>query len=1625
MQTPASYYTISGLFASRRSITLKQINTLKKAFVSIGIVFVALFSQEGAGQSVRINEFMAANAGTLQDEDGESSDWVELFNASAQPVNLVGWGLTDDVDEPFKWVIPELTLAPENHAVIFASGKDRGVSTLAWETVIDWGDVWRYHVGTTEPSADWLLPGFDASAWAEGASGFGYGDDDDATEVEVTMAVFVRKTFSVASADAIASVLLDVDYDDAFVAYLNGVEIARVNIGLSGVRPAFDAPAITPIEPAIVFGGEPTRFEVEDFQSLLVEGENLLAIEVHNASLNSSDLTLIPFLTLGYETPPGNIGDVSEHIRPPQGSELHTSFQLSKAGEYLALIRPDGSIATEFAPAYPQQEDNVSYGYDQGSDEVGYLATPTPGQANASRIEGFVEAPVFSVDHGFFESPFLVTLRSATPQATIRYTLDGSAPTALNGEDYNSPLNIEQTTVLRAAAFKSGFEDSPVTTQSYFFLEDIAGQSIGVGPPPGWPRSWGSNVVDYGMDLSIVGLTGSEKREAVKEALADLPSISLVLDLDDLFDSDTGIYANAFGRGRNWERPASVELMFVDGTEGFQIDAGLRIRGGFSRSENNPKHAFRLFFRDEILNYPMFGDEGVDEFENLDLRTSQNYSWSFNGDGRNTMNRDVFSRDTQRDMGMPYTRSRYYHLYLNGQYWGLFQSQERAEASFGASYFGGNKDDFDVLKSTGPTDGFYDIEATDGSTDVWGDLWSTVNDLADAASEEDAHAIYMELQGLNPDGTRNIDFPVLLDVDNLIHYMLIVFYTGNFDAPISAFLGNEQINNFYTLKDRNAAEGFRFFTHDNEHTLLPEASQGFNRTGPYPAGSTFQESNPQWIHQQLMHSAEYRMRFADIAQKHLNNDGALTTAASTQRFLTRADEIEKAILAESARWGDSKRDDPLTKDDWSQALAVIRDNFFPGRAEEIIEQLTRTRTYDDWRATSFVTNPLPLFPEVAPPDFVQHGGTVDAGFMFSLVSAADSVYFTLDGSDPRAIGGGIAAGAQRYAAGFPLNQTVTVQARAIENGIWSALSQAQFYVDAQPAQTDAIIISEIHYNPYDPVPEELANGFADNDDFEFIELHNPGSEKVSLAGVAFTDGISFQFISQEIEAGDYLVLVRDAAAFSFRYGAEVPIAGVYAGRLSNSGEQVVLSKLGASRPLDQVTYQTGGSWPDRADGAGSSLVRMDNAAMVDAQWVASNAFNGLPGAGVLEEGAIIINEILAHTDLPEVDAIELYNTSNNPVDVSGWYLSDSQDYLKFQIPAGTQIAPGGYLVFDESDFNDPTSATRFALDSARGEEVTLVAINGNGMPAAFSDQVSFGATANGESLGRLDGHAGLYPLITPSLGSENETVRIGPVVISEIMYHPPNNDRFMEYIEVVNGGTEQISLDNWRLDEAVTFDFPAGLSLDPGGIVRIVPFDPSTEQDKIDALMATVIQDTPMTLLGPWEGRLNNAGEEILLLRPDTPPADAPDLIPMIEVDRVTYAGEPPWPDGANGTGAALVRVDPASFSDDPKNWTTQSRTVPVAPPIGPIDSFVLTDPFPNPTSQSVAFSLALENTEFVTAKLFDVLGREVRLVHRATLRADEQHLFSMDVGNLAGGVYFLQIVADSFATSKSFVILP
>lgn len=821
------------------------------------------------------------------------------------------------------------------------------------------------------------------------------------------------------------------------------------------------------------------------------------------------------------------------------------------------------------------------------------------------------------VTSGFYTNPFSATISSTQPGETIKYTLDGSDPrysskalTALSPATITIDPNSTQGgrgktggVVLRASKFKIGFEPSKPITRSYIYIKSVIVQEH---PGGDWPNSnINGQLIDLPMDTKVT--TSNSYKYLMEDALLDIPTLSITIDQDHLFGSQKGIYVNAQYHGINWERPVNIELINPDGSPGFSIDAGIRIRGGWSRHNNYPKHAFRIFFRslygEGKLDFPLFGDEGVAEFDKIDLRTSQNYSWANAGSDakHNTMNRDVFSRETQRDMNQPYTRSRYYHLYLNGLYWGVFQTQERAESNFAETYFGGLKEDYDVIKvDIGENWDLYEIEASDGNTDAWETIWNM------SQQGFTSNMNYFKLLGRKSNGEIDESLKVWIDIDNFIDYMLTIFYAGNFDAPVSKFSNNYNPNNFFAINDRTKNhEGFKFFIHDAEHTLLtdpagPGSGLYENRVSIGMNVTNFRRFHPQWLHHKLTENKEYRIKFADRVYRHFFNGGALTPISNTVRFKETSDKLDLAIIAESARWGDSKNSPLRTKiDDWLPAVNRVINDYMPSRTQIVLDQLFEANLYITLNPPLFKSNGNELFSRKI---------TVDEEQLITLENpnSTGSVYFTSNGTDPRAVGGSVSSSAIN--AGSIKDVVFTpgshLMARTKDGDTWSPLHDL---VLEGSNWYSSLKVTELHYHPLD-------YGVVDGKDLEFIELKNTGSMPMDLSGLSFTTGIYFTFPPGSILApGSYAVLASDRDEFKNFYGFSPDYE--YSGHLSNGGEQIVFV-TGNNQTVFDFTWFDYLPWPVEADGQGYSLVSAEinprgNPNDVS-YWKVSSQINGSP-----------------------------------------------------------------------------------------------------------------------------------------------------------------------------------------------------------------------------------------------------------------------------------------------------------------------------------------------------------------------------------------------------------------------------
>ncbi len=632
--------------------------------------------------------------------------------------------------------------------------------------------------------------------------------------------------------------------------------------------------------------------------------------------------------------------------------------------------------------------------YHDAALQYGYYRTPTPGNANAGTLyNGPTPSVRVSEPRGYKTAAFDVTLSCPDqPNATIFYTLDGSLPSQTHGTRYTGPIHVAKTTVLRAIVPDDRSILARTESYSWLFMGDIVNQSSAV--PAGWPASGSVNghTMKYGLSSSIL----SSDRARFVNGMTNAPhvaTLSLVCDLKDLFGSGTGIYVYPGNQGRGWERPVSIECIDpVNGTNNeFQINAGLRIRGAASRSTGNPKHSFHVFFREEYgtaskLDFPLFGDEGARSFKKVDLRSEQNHAWHSTNERANTLVRDVFSRDSQRDMGeIAYGRSRYYHLYINGQYWGIYQTEERPEENFGESYFGTDKASWDVIKKNHDRA----LEYTNGSLDAYNQLFNLAVSQGFAGTYSNN---YWKVQGLNADGSTNATYRPLLNIDNLINYVLITHFTADGDSPVSAW--SDFSNNLNMLYDQTGANrGFFWLHHDSEHSM--GATNGKvdinDGTYGYPANifdwgtardhSNFTRSenmNPLGLHDKLMSHPLYKRRFADALQRTFFNNGPLTVANAKARVQARMDEIDSAIVGEAARWGNG-----ATRTDWLNACADVM-TFIEKRHPVLMQQ---------YRAKGWL-------PSVSAPTCSPENGTAAPLGSPLRLAAASTFYYTTDGSDP-------------------------------------------------------------------------------------------------------------------------------------------------------------------------------------------------------------------------------------------------------------------------------------------------------------------------------------------------------------------------------------------------------------------------------------------------------------------------------------------------------------------------------------------------------------------------------------------------------------------------------------------------
>lgn len=1161
-------------------------------------------------------------------------------------------------------------LAIEIHNDSIDSGTLKAKATLRTSSVtfVSSGDSCQWFPGIIFPSggvfdyafinsggtlfAPWGKPGYDTSSWFTGVGPLGYdtsGSNPYTLGTNLTqmrnsqISLFMRTSFTLTAAQlaTISQLELTVDYDDGFIAYLNGHEVSRGTMGNPGDSYAFNDASDGSHGASTDNGGafDPDVIVIDHSQ--LRVGENILAGQVHNSSSGSSDLMLYLELSDGINTlvpsnanydyligasepaggaaeiaagevefsdwielhnPSGEAVDLSgwglsddpakpfkwtfpagtsigsgaylvvhaddqEELNGP-GIAIHVGFKLSRSGEDVILTSPT-NVTTSIPDGYPPQYINHSYGWDSTSMSWAYLETPTPGAPNVTTTyTDRVDAPDFSPKGGFFDSTTAVTLTSNTPGATIRYTLNGTEPTETNSFVYSNPLTLSVISskkghVVRARAFLPGQLPSKSKTHTY-----LIGQDTRLKSAPALIFSGDEDEIFF-KPHGIMAIEGGTYVGANSDWIENGPLS----------------YNIPFMRGQQYERPLHLEFYLSDGTPGFREDAGIRLSSsGWSRpklrltntggspwaSDPTQKPSFNLYFRDDYgtakLNYPWLGENyPATDFEQLRIRAGKN-------DIRNPFIVDETVRRLFVEMGQEGSTGILNTLYINGEFKGFFNMCERLREPFMQSHHGGSED-WDVRQVNDYANG--DIAA-----------WNTMMGILNRSGNGDLSL---------SDWNEALEY---LDPINMADYFLLNIYGATWDWPQNNWVGG---------RERSPEGRYRLYVWDAEGAFLNQGYFNPRTHNSFTSDLLTKNDSLSQLFQRLIKAPEWRLIFADRINKHMFNGGVLDDRDGLN---SRFGQITTELKADY---------DPLLNYVHGQSANISYFNNWTSSSSG------RRRYLFGPSRTDFADNDL--WPSVSPVNFNLHGGNVNSGFPLAMTSpSGGTIYYTLDGTDPRLSGGGISPDAQIYSGAEFLSQgTSLAMARARVGSTWSALTEAGFNVSLTQPTSSNLVISEFIFHPPNPSIREINAGFTDDDDFEFIELMNvSGSDVLDLKDLVFSGAVTFNFSdasATSLAAGERVLLVNDPAAFEARYGRRGNVIGSYSGSLSNNSETLTLSLIGGAT-LQSFTYDDKAPWPVCADGPGHSLVLKNPTTAPDhnlpSSWECSAHFGGDLGGSPVE-----------------------------------------------------------------------------------------------------------------------------------------------------------------------------------------------------------------------------------------------------------------------------------------------------------------------------------------------------------------------------------------------------------------------
>jgi hypothetical protein len=1199
---------------------------------------------------------------------------------------------------------------------------------------------------------------------------------------------------------------------------------------------------------------------------------------------------------------------------------LHTSFQLSATGEFLALVDPNTNIVSSFSPVYPPQAPDVSYGRDRLNPTfTGYFSTPTPRAANSSTGSGLGPEITYSHQSRTFPTnqPFSLVLSTPVQNAAIFYSFGTNLPGSNVSSTvfrYTAPIVVSNTLVIRARAFVPGLLPGPISSQSYLGMTSQ------------------TNVLGFNTELPIMVIhTYGQGAFPQTDVAADSKARYCYIQT----------FENNCGRASMTNPPTLAFRAFAHSRGSSTLGYG--------------KVSLTMEVRDEFgddLAVPLFGMPAESDWvlyapNNFEPALMHNpLAMQLARDGGEYASRtrlvEVFLKDDTATSPGPITSTGF--TSANGDYHGVYVVMEKIKRD----------DDRVNIQKLEPehtaqpevTGGYLlSIDRNDPDKGTFSAGGGNLNPLepgwtdwtnALRAPQRAYITAYMNAfnSGLTGANRTNATLPGgAINTNHYSNYINVESWVRRHVHEVLTFNVDALRLSGYFYKDRNKKiEYGPAWDYDRTQgsTDGRDANPRTWRSTVPDLGTDFFNFTPWWG--PLFNAPDFWQAWIDRYQKERQPGGSLTTNNIYNRIWGFYNELKEPQVREQARWAIAPRGTNgagagtyLTEIQWKVNWYTARLNFMD---------------------TNFL----------AMPTLARAGGLVAPGTEVTILpagKAGTAILYTLDGTDPRLPNGFISPTALSNLGPVTINinGNVRVFARSYNaahrnltgpnnppvSSPWSGPQQASYYLSIPPLR-----ITELMYHPADPA----VGNTNDADNFEFIEVRNIGATPLNVNRFRLSGGVDFEFPNATLAAGEAAVIVHHAVAFTARYGAGPRVLGVYTNdTLGNDGDHLVLE--GSMRePILDFDYQD--KWYPTTDGQGFSLViRNDGAPTTTwgsaASWRASGQLNGTPSSpdpGERLIASIVINEALTHTDPSPGDAVELYNPTASAVDIGNWYLTDDFGTpKKYRIPASTSIPAGGYRVFYESN-SFGLGVNGFALGS-KGDEIYLYSGDSEGELTGYVHGFDFGAQANGRTFGRYVTSTGSDHFVSQtanSLGSANAGPLVGPVVISEIHYHPPEillargyvDNCLDEFIELHNTGTTPVPLfdpnattNTWHLRDAVTFNFPMGTTIPANGYLLVVAIDPS---DPGQAAGFRSRNNVPgnVPLFGPFTGQLDNSSDSVELVRPDIPDTNS---VPYILVDKVRYSDTAPWPEAADGVGPSLQRKSDTAYGNDPANWVAAGPT--------------------------------------------------------------------------------------------------